>query len=217
MTAGRRILSAVAIVVAASPGAADAHPHMFVSARSLLVADADERLTGLRTALIIDPLTTQFVLDDHDIAPNATLTEKQRDAIAQGMIDGLRDYDFFTDLRVDDTRIALSKAAVTQVMLDGDLLAATLELTLDAPLDLRGRELALSLYDPTYFAAVTTLDAPVLPEAFAACTERLTRFEPRALDSSTLADLSQLSREEMPDDPRIGARFADRSTIACPE
>lgn len=214
----RRSCSAPAALAALliAPAPAAAHPHMFVDARSELVADAEGRLSGVRTRLLIDELTSLFVLEENGVAAtDAPLTEPQRAAIAAGMVDGLGHYDFFTDLKIDGARIAFSAAAASDVRIEGDRLAATLELTLPSPQALRGRAIELALYDPTYFAAVDTLDAPSLPQTLGACRAELVEFEPTNLDAVTLAALGALSREETPEEPRIGARFADRSAIAC--
>lgn len=205
----------LALPVALLASVATAHPHMFVDAQSTLVVDGDGRLTAVRTALVIDPLTTQYVLEQYDLGFDADLTEDDQSAIARGMVEGLQLYAFFTEITRDGAPVAFKDAAVSDVQLHGDLLAAALELTLDEPLPLAGAPVEIALFDPTYFAAVTTLGPPVLPEALGACAVDFTRFEPQSLDAVTLLELSRLSREETPSEPRIGARFADRSRLTC--
>ncbi len=208
--------AALALTATTLAPAASAHPHMFVEARSEITINESGRLTGVRTSMLIDELTTLFTLEANGVVSlDAPLTEGQQRAIGDGMVEGLGYYDYFTDLDVDGARLSFAEATVTDVRLEGAQLAATLELRLDAPLDLRGRSIGLALYDPTYFAAVETLAPPSLPDALDACQARLVKFEPTNLDSTTLAALGALSREETPEDERIGARFADRSTITC--
>lgn len=213
----RRVTTGAVLAAAAAMlwTAAAAHPHMFVDAQSTLLVDASGRLTGVRTALIVDPLTTQFVLEEHGVPADAPLTDDDRRAIAQGMVDGLGAHDFFTEFKRGGAPVAIAQASVGQIQLHDDLLAAALELTVAEPFPLAGAPLELALFDPTYFAAVTTLGPPVLPVGAGACAVAFTRFEPRSLDSVALLELGRLSREETPDDPRIGARFADRSRITC--
>lgn len=206
----------LAFTAALTASAALAHPHMFVDARSEFAVDEAGRLTGLSTVMLIDELTTLFVLEEHGVfTADAPLSDAKREAIGAGLIAGLGDYDYFTTLEIDGARVAFADAKITALRLDDARLAATLELTLAAPQALRGRTLELGLYDPTYFAAVDTLTAPILPPAAEGCRSRLFDFEPTQLDSVSLFKLGALSREETPEDPRVGARFADWSTITC--
>lgn len=212
-----RMTSAVFVAIAAMmlSTAAFAHPHMFVDAQSTLLVGADGRVTGVRTAMIIDPLTTQYVLEEHGLGPDAALTDADRQVIAEAMVGGLSEYDYFTEIRHDGELVAIADAAVGQVQIHGDLLAAALDLTFSEPLPLDGEPLEVALFDPTYFAAVKTLGPPIVPESVGACTVDFVRFEPQSLDAMMLLELDELSREETPADPRIGARFADRSRVEC--
>ncbi|MBX2856595.1 MAG: DUF1007 family protein [Rhodobacteraceae bacterium] len=196
--------------------AALSHPHMFVDSRSELSINKTGQLTGLSTVMLIDELTTLYVLEENGVlSATEPLTDAQRAAIADGVVAGLRHYAFFTDLRIDGARLTFSDARISALDLEKARLAATLELTLETPQELEGRLVELALYDPTYFAAVDTLAAPIMPPALNNCSAHLVDFEPTKLDSGSLVALGALSREETPADPRIGARFADRSTIAC--
>lgn len=207
---------AAAVALAAAPAGSQAHPHMFVDAMSELRLDDAGYLTGLRTTMFIDAFTSLYVLEENGVtSPAVPLTQTQRDTIGADAAEGLGIYEYFTDLRVDEERLSFASAAVDDVQVSGERLVLTLDLTLAAPRDLRGRSLDLALYDPTFFADVRTMAPPVLPIAAPECDVVLTPFEPTQLESYSLMALSALSREETPDDPRIGAQFADRSAITC--
>lgn len=209
----KQALLALAVALSASPAAA--HPHMFVDAQSTLILDQGGRLAGVRTALIIDPLTTQFVLEQYNLGVGVDLTDEDRRVIAEGMVEGLAVYGYFTEITRDGALVDVAAASVSQVQLHDDLLAAALELTLAEPFSLDGADVEIALFDPTYYAAVTTLGPPVLPEMSAACAVDFTRFEPHYLDAATLLELSRLARDETPSESRVGARFADRSRLTC--
>lgn len=204
------------LIAASSVEEATAHPHMFVDARPALTLDAEGRLTGVRTRLLVDELTTLFVLEEHGVlTTDEPFTDPQREAIGAGVADGLKHYDYFTNLKVAGERLVFANVSVRDVGQEEGRLAATLELTLQTPQDVRGHTVELALYDPTYYAAVDTLAPPELPEQLADCVVNLVKFEPTSVDAETLLVLSALSREETPEEPRIGARFADRSTVIC--
>ena len=196
--------------------AARAHPHMFVEARAEMIVDDERRLIALRIVMRVDELTTLFVLEENKVEKlDAPLTSEQSATIGAGFVDGLGYYRHFTDLRIGDERQAFSGAEAVDVRLEGFQLAATLELTLETPQGIDGKSVELALYDPTYYAAVETLEPPKLPPDLTGCRSRLLKFQPTSLDSATLTKLSALSREETPDDPEVGAQFSDRSFVTC--
>lgn len=211
----RHLLAALAVLGASATPAA-AHPHMFVDAWSELVFDETGRLVAVRTRMRMDELTSLFTLEDNGVDDiDRPLTDAEQAKIAEGMVDGLGFYEYFTDLEIDGAHQTFSGASVSDVRIEGVQLIATLELQLETPQPLTQRDVVLSLYDPTYFAAIDVMEAPVFSAPAAGCRSELTKFEPTSLDAADIEILSALSREETPDDPRIGARFADRSRILC--
>ncbi|MCI4665409.1 MAG: DUF1007 family protein [Neomegalonema sp.] len=220
MRSTRRVLSVSFVLAlawcAVCVGPAAAHPHMFVDAKAELVADAEGRVTGLRVLMRIDELTTLYVLEENAIKSVAQpLTQAQSAKIGAAMVTGLATYGYFTDLRIGDKRLKFSRASAHNVRLEKGKLAATLILELEAAAKIDAEAIKLSLYDPTYFAAVSTIAPPTLPTQMARCASKLVKFRPTLLDSATLSQLSALSREKTPDDPQIGAKFADRSYVSC--
>ena len=73
---------------------------------------------------------------------------------------------------------------------------------------------SLKLYDPGYYYAygMQLAAAPTLP---AGCSAELIPFRADAATAELQAALSALSAEEVPDDPEIGARFADEIRLTC--
>lgn len=208
--------AAFAISTALCSLTAAAHPHMFVQAHTELVLNDAAELTAVRAHLLIDELNTLFVLEQNGVVDlDRPLTDAQRAAIGEGIVDGLSYYDYFTDLSFDGDRLDFSGGVVTEVRLVGAELFATIELALAEPEPIRGRRIELAIYDPTYFAAVETMAAPALPSLELGCQSELTKFEPTALDATSLAVLSALSRDETPLEPRVGAQFADWSMVTC--
>ncbi len=217
MTSLLRLASALVLSVGLTYGPASAHPHMFVDALSRLLTDDEGRLTAVRTALVVDPLTTMFTLEEYEIGPDNALTPDQQTAIADGIIAGLGAYEFFTEMKVDGERISLGAPAVLEVGLSDGMLSATLELQLEIPLAPQGHDFEIALFDPTYYASVVTIGPILLPASMGECEVSFQTFKPEMLDTITLSRLGQLTREETPDDQRIGARFADRNHIECPK
>ena len=158
-----RFLSALgltALAVSATP--ASAHPHMFFDAQAVLTVDDQGRLTGLRVGFVVDELNTLYTIGEMqvDIDGDGVLTPEDQEILSGGMKNGLREWAFFTDLRIGGERVELGDPSAIETQLAGPNLAARLDFTLPEPLPLKGVETKLKLYDPTYYTEVRTVAAP---------------------------------------------------------
>lgn len=209
-------IGAVFLCTMFSLGSAAAHPHMFVDANAELTANEKGQLVGVRIFMQIDELTTLYVLQENGISNVAQPLSAEKSAtIGATMADALGHYGHFTDLSLGGERLKFASAKAQDLRLEGAKLTVTLVLELETPQDVGDLDVALSLYDPTYFAAVETTKAPALPPQLKHCTATLIDFKPTSLNALTLAELAALSREETPTDPEIGAQLADRSYVTC--
>ena len=86
-------------------GAAQAHPHVFVEARSEVVFDADRRVTGIRHVWQFDEAFTAFAVQGLDADGDGKLTREELQPLAQINVESLAEYDFFTYLQRGDQDI----------------------------------------------------------------------------------------------------------------
>ncbi|WP_138464230.1 DUF1007 family protein [Poseidonocella sp. HB161398] len=198
------------------PRLAAAHPHVFVDASAGLRFDAEGRLAGLRITWLYDAFTTlnlyvQLGLDaDNDGALDAGDLAK----IAEGETDWPPDYPGDTYLFLDGAPVALARPENGTARMEDDRVEVSFDLDLAAPLEVAGHAASLKLYDPEYFYAYTL--GTVLDSALpAGCRTEVIPFEPDAADKALRRELAALSAEEVPDDPQIGARFADELRLTC--
>ena len=216
----RAALAAPALTLAAallSAAPASAHPHMFFDAQAVLTVDDQGRLTGLRVGFLVDELNTEYTIEEMqvDADGDGALTPEDQKILADGLKNGLREWAFFTDLRIGGERVDLGDPSAIETQLAGPQLAARLDFTLAEPLPLKGVETNLKLYDPTYYTEVRTAAAPVVdgPGA-AACAVEFTPFTATENMKIAQAMLSKLSREDT-SGPKVGGMFADKAEIAC--
>lgn len=206
-----RALLAIALSLVTTP--ALPHPHVFVDAKAGFAVD-DRGLTGLRITWLYDAFTTLVLYEqlDLDRDGDGKLDAADLERVAFGETDWAPEYEGDTYLWVDGAKEALGRPRNGVARMVGDQVEVSFDLPLAAPEPLGGLSASLRLYDPAYYYAydVTGTDGSV-----EGCAVALVPFEPDAEDQALQDQLSALSQEEVPDDPTIGARFADEITLQC--
>jgi ABC-type uncharacterized transport system substrate-binding protein len=198
------------------PSAGLSHPHVFVDASAGMSFDAQGRLAGLRILWRYDAMTTLnlYVQLGLDADGDGALDAADLARVAQGETDWPPDYEGDTYLYQDGAKVPLGRPQNAEARMVGDRVEVVFDLPLAEPIAV-SEGVALKLYDPSYFYAYTvqeTLDSAALP---AGCAADVIPFKPSAADAALQADLAALSAEQIPDDPQIGARFADEVHVSC--
>lgn len=209
--------AAFAIAFLLVPQVALAHPHVFVDASAGFRFDASGRLAGLRIVWLYDAFATLnlYVQLGLDADGDGKLDAADLEKIAHGETDWPPDYPGDTYLFQNGAPVALARPQHGAARMIGDRVEVSFDLPLSQPLDVRRLGASLKLYDPEYFYAYsikTVLDPVPLP---AGCRSELVPFKADAADKATQKQLAALSIEQLPNDPNIGARFADQVSLTC--
>ena len=128
-----------------------AHPHIWIDSRVEAVLDGG-RLAAIRAHWTFDAFFTQMIVLDYGEAQNGTFTAQQREAIRTGAFENLRHYGYFTSLRVDGRTVPIERVENFRASLDAE---QNLVYQFDIPLNLdltgRPREVAVAMYDESFF------------------------------------------------------------------
>lgn len=215
---GFRVLLLAAIAIAL-PRQALAHPHMFFSSTAQFLLDDKGRLSGLRTVFLVDELNTLYTFTELGVNADGdqTLTPEEKQKIAETVVEGFGHYGFFAKLRNRFGQIDLPKPHDVSVNLQSSRLGLSFTFDLPRSFPLRNEQLSLQLYDPTYFTAISVDIPPTLVGAPHKCEVTVTK--PTETEQSRESEmlLSQLSREETPEEEDIGIIFAEKTTVSCPQ
>ncbi|MBL3569744.1 hypothetical protein BV509_20690 [Rhodovulum sulfidophilum] len=210
----KRVLFALCLLL---PTTATAHPHVFIAASAGFYVDASARLTGLRIVWLYDAFSTLVLYDqlDLDRDGDGVLDAGDLSRIAEGETDWPPEYPGDTYLWQGGTPVALGRPQHGRARMVGDRVEVSFDLPLASPLVVTGTETSLKLFDPAYYYAYTLqtvlLPSPIPP----GCRTGLRPFRPDEADERLQKQLAALSIEEIPDDPNIGARFADALRLTC--
>ncbi len=196
-----------------------AHPHIFVTSRSVIVYDDTGAIVGIRHAWTFDEGYSAFAIQGLDTNADGLLSREELHELATVNAESLHEFDFFTFATFEDKDVAF--AAPQNYWLDYDGASLTLHLTLPLETALRpgSKPFALDVYDPTYYVAfdLTQDDGVSLAGAHPGCKLAIERAG--GLDDGIAMTLAQIPASErtIPQDlMSVTQTLANTATVTCP-
>jgi ABC-type uncharacterized transport system substrate-binding protein len=203
---------AVSFAVFALAGRAEAHPHVWVTAKSVIVYAADGSATGVRHAWTFDDMFSTFATQGLESKVKGQFTREELAPLAEVNVSSLKDFDYFTRALADGKKTLFNDAV--DYWLDYANNVLTLNFTLPFKTPVKARSLELAIYDPTIFVdfALAEKDPAVLAGAPTHCKVAVVRPgggpATQGLSESFFNALGQSSD--------YGAKFANKIAVTCP-
>jgi ABC-type uncharacterized transport system substrate-binding protein len=142
-----------AVWAVALPGPAAAHPHVWINGVTTFLFK-DRQLAGIRHHWEFDEIFSSYVIDEQDADKNGKLDRAEIDSIQSNAFSNLRDYGYFTHVRLDGKELPLSKVADFTARIEGDVLVYEFTLPLARPIDPATSRFAVGVFDPEYYVEV---------------------------------------------------------------
>lgn len=204
-------LAAVALLLAGS-GTALAHPHVWVTSHSEVIYATDGTVTGVRHAWAFDEMFSTYALQGIETKQKGVYSRDDLKPLAQTNVESLKEYAFFTFAKADGRKQRFEAPVDYYLEYKDSVLVLHFTLPFKAPF--KAKELALEVFDPSYFVDFTLApDEPVkLVGAPASC--RLAIERPKSGDPAARPQVSEdnfLSEAFA----NYGAMFANKITIGC--
>ena len=216
-TGVRRTIASAALITMCLGEFAEAHPHVFVDAKTGFIVDDTHLLQGLRISWTYDEFASLILFEtlrlDQD--NDGVLNDAERAAIIEGETVWAPEYKGDTYLEVAGSDYPLGRPNAAAVAFENNQVTVSFDLPLATPVEIKNTAATLRLYDPIFYYAYTILPdqlGTALPEA---CQAKVVTFEPNAAETALQDQLAALSREETPEQPEIGRLFADQVQLTC--
>ncbi|MCE1238170.1 MAG: DUF1007 family protein [Hyphomicrobiales bacterium] len=198
---------------------AAAHPHVFVDSRAQIVFDATGQIVAIRHVWRFDDAFSAFASQGLDKNGDGVLSIEELQPLAKVNVDSLKDYDYFTFLRVAGKRVGFKIPTEYWLQSADGFLTLFYTLNLMQPVKPDAKGITLDVYDPGYFVDFQMVEKEpiVLEKAPAACKANLQRKG--APDAATAAILGQIpaSERELPAELKaLTSDLANRITVTCP-
>ena len=209
----RTVLGSLAMLVAAI-GAAQAHPHVWVTATSELVYAPDGSVTGVRHAWAFDDMFSAFATQGIETKQKGVFTREDLAPLAQVNVDSLKDFDYFTYAKANGKKAEFDGPADYWLEYKNEVLTLHFTLPFKAPLKAKNR--AIEIYDPTYFVdfALAEKDPVKLVGAPAQC--KLTVAQPTDANVASNGQVNEQFFNSLDASSNWGAQFANKILVACP-
>ncbi|MEP2642432.1 DUF1007 family protein [Roseobacter sp.] len=212
-----RILVSLLLCVMCIGGSANAHPHVFVDARTGFIFDGDGRLSALRVSWTYDEFTTLVLFDilDLDKDGDGQFDDADRAAVIAGETDWDPDYkgDIYFEVAGQDYPLGRPEAAA--VVYANNQVEISFNLPLTDPVRIDQQPAFLRLYDPAFYYAYTILPDTRRDDLPPECQTQVVPFEPNAAERALQDKLAALGRDETPPDENVGRLFSDEVRLIC--
>ena len=207
-------LTGFAVVALACADPAQAHPHVFVTARAEILYGPQGAVVGVRHSWSFDEAYSAYITQGLDKNGDGILTSDELAELAKVNMESLPEVGFFTVAKANGKTQEFGEPTQAALAFDNKILTLTYTLPLKTPA-VANRSFGIEIGDPTYFVAfdiaegtdaVSTRDAPK------GCVVRIAR--PPKLDAGVQQKLAQEDITATPD--MSGYQVTTRALVACP-
>jgi ABC-type uncharacterized transport system substrate-binding protein len=212
MTAGLSALGLGAVALMLACGAAEAHPHVWVTSKSEIVYAPDGTVTGVRHAWTFDDMFSTYATQGLPQATKGVFTREELADLAKTNVESLKEFDFFTFAKTGPDKQRFNEPVDYYLEFKDNVL--TLHFTLPFKTPVKTKALSLEIFDPTYFVdfAFAEQDAAKLVGAPATCKLAFQRPNPNNPATQKLTEQMFQSG----DNSNYGAAFANKLEVTCP-
>jgi ABC-type uncharacterized transport system substrate-binding protein len=206
-------------LLAALAAPAGAHPHLFSTMQTWVLAAGDGKVKGLRIRWNFDETYTQYSLEGLDLNGNGTYEPEEIKPLTDENIKNLLESKFFTVVKQNGQELAQAPVTVYgQEMVDAKL-TLWFELPFVTAADPKSGPVEVRIYDPDFFIAFDYVpENPVqlegkLAEGCGMVLKPLLTNEELDQTRQMLSDKPQDWKPEQPTD--FGEMFAQPLIVSC--
>ena len=197
--------------VALGAATAQAHPHVWIIAKSELIYAPDGTVTGVRHAWTFDDMFSTYALQGIEAKTKGAFTREELAPLAQTNVESLKEYAYFTFAKADGKKEKFLEPVDYFLEYTDTLL--TLHFTLPAKTPFKAKQLALEVFDPSYFIDFKYADNDPIKLVGASADCKMAFQRP----SDGTASAQKLGEQNFTDgNSNFGMMFANKVTVDCP-
>ena len=147
-------LAALATGLGATP--ALAHPHVWVTVEATVLYDAKQQVSALEERWSFDKAYSEYALEGLEKDAAGNYTPAAYVDLAKENMESLKDYNYFTEVYAEGTRVDLGSPEGAVVTRDEKaILHLTYKLPLKQPINVGTLKFSFLIYDPDFYIAFT--------------------------------------------------------------
>jgi ABC-type uncharacterized transport system substrate-binding protein len=190
--------------------AAEAHPHVWITAKSQILYAPDGTVSGVRHAWTFDDMFSSYAVQGIEPKVKGTFSREELAPLAQTNVESLKEFGFFTFAKADGSKQRFLEPV--DYFLDYKDGLLTLNFTLPAKTPFKAKQLVLEVFDKAFFIDFKYVenDPVTLSGAPADCKLQFQRPN----DGSAAAQ--KLGEQSFGEGGSFGLMFANKITVDCP-
>ena len=132
---------------------AQAHPHVFASAKVELVGSPDGKLQALHNIWRMDELFSSTVLVEFDQNKNGVLDDDERVMVGSTVKQSIAEWGFYTVLEADGREVKLAPPDEIRVLWDSGQLLIFFEMNIVEPIEITTQKVTVFNLDESFYVA----------------------------------------------------------------
>jgi ABC-type uncharacterized transport system substrate-binding protein len=192
--------------------AAQAHPHVWITAKSEVIYAPDGSISGVRHAWTFDDMFSTYALQGIEAKTKGVYSREELSSLAQTNVESLKEFGFFTFAKADGKKEKFAEP--TDYFLEYKDAALTLHFVLPLKAPVTAKQLALEVFDPSYFIDFQFADKDPIKLIGAPATCQM-KFQ-RPNDGTATAQRLNEQNFMNGDNSNYGAMFANKIMVLCP-
>jgi ABC-type uncharacterized transport system substrate-binding protein len=197
--------------VALGAATAEAHPHVWITAKSELIYAPDGTITGVRHAWTFDDMFSTYALQGIEAKVKGAYSREELASLAQTNVESLKEFRFFTFAKADGKKENFLEPV--DYFLEFKDSALTLHFTLPVKTPFKAKQLVLEVFDHEFFIdfKYADLDPVKLVGAPADCKMQFQRPNDGTASAQKLGEQNFSGGGS-----NFGMMFANKITVDCP-
>jgi ABC-type uncharacterized transport system substrate-binding protein len=190
---------------------AQAHPHVWITANSEVIYAPDGSVTGVRHAWVFDDMFSTYALQGLESKTKGAYSREELAPLAQTNVESLKEFAYFTFAKADGQKEKFEEPI--DYYLEYTNATLVLHFTLPLKTPVKAKELALEVFDPTFFVDFQFAEkSPFkLVGAPAACQVKFQRPNDGSANAQKLGEQNFTGANA-----NYGVMFANKMTVDCP-
>jgi ABC-type uncharacterized transport system substrate-binding protein len=205
-------LSGLIVALLIGTSSAQAHPHVWITAKSEVVYAPDGSISGVRHAWTFDDMFSTYALQGIETKTKGVYSREQLAPLAQTNVENLKEFGFFTFAKADGKKQKFAEPVDYYLEFKDD--ALTLHFMLPAKAPFKAKQTALEVFDPAFFIDFK-FDEQDPIKLVGAPTDCKMQFQ-RPNDGTANAQRLNENNFANGDNSNYGAMYANNILVDCP-
>ena len=203
----RFLIAAVACLAA---GAAQAHPHVWITMKSDVVYGADGTATGIRHAWTFDDMFSTFATQGLAAKEKGKFTREELAPLAEVNVSSLKDFEYFTKVRLNGKNADINAPVDYYLEFTNGLL--TLHFTLPIKTPAKAQSVDVEIYDGMYFIDFSFAEKEPVRLVGAPAECKIAAMRPGEKPSGQ----GEAFFNNLTPGSNFGAQFTSKIAVKCP-